>query len=71
MSKSEVKEQARCWMGHHTDAAENAASLFTVLLNHGPSRTAESTALLTQNVLWAASARELGGITGLQIHVLV
>lgn len=70
-SKSEDKEQVCSWMGDHTDAVENAASLFMLILNHCPSRIAESTALLTQNVLWATSERELGGITHLEIHVLI
>ena len=70
-SKSEDKEQARSRMWDHTDAVENAASLFMLILNHCSSRIAESTALLTQNVLWATYERQLGGITHVHIHVLV
>lgn len=70
-SKSEDKEQVCSWVEDHTDAVENAASLFIFILNHCPSRIAESTALLTQNILWATYEKELGGITLLEIHLLI
>lgn len=69
-SKSEDKQQARSWMGDPTDAVENAASLFVLILNHCPSGITDTTASLTQNVLWATYERELGGITHLKVQVL-
>lgn len=69
-SKSEDKEQARSWMGDPTDAVENAASLFMLILNHCPSGITDSTALLTQNLLRATYERQLGEIIHLQVHVL-
>lgn len=64
--KSEDKEQAHSWVGDHRDAVEKVVSLLMLIPNPHPSGTAESTALLTQNVLW-----ELGGGTHLQIHILI